>query len=212
MRKFGFYVSGNATRLKHLLMSSYHHIVGFVLIDTTLNKELKSKCSELDIPYYEYSYKELQLIDKQRNRFISDKFLHLLKKHQLDYGVIFGGKILEGKLSEEYKDRLINFHPALLPAFKGIKAIDQALQSGAIISGNTAHFIDENMDEGKIIMQNIQVLQHFNNYDDYLNKQIIMLIQIHKWIEEDRLIVDDTKVRIRDANYNLSEFIPNIED
>jgi phosphoribosylglycinamide formyltransferase-1 len=52
-----------------------------------------------------------------------------------------------------FPDRVINVHPALLPAFPGIRAIDQALEYGVKVFGVTVHFVDEGVDTGAIIFQ-----------------------------------------------------------
>jgi phosphoribosylglycinamide formyltransferase-1 len=52
-----------------------------------------------------------------------------------------------------FEGRLINVHPSLLPAFRGVDAIGQALEYGARVSGVTVHFVDEGVDSGPIIMQ-----------------------------------------------------------
>ena len=56
-------------------------------------------------------------------------------------------------LLNKYPNKIINIHPSLLPSFKGLNAIDQALKYGVKITGLTTHFIDINVDEGKIIDQ-----------------------------------------------------------
>jgi phosphoribosylglycinamide formyltransferase-1 len=52
-----------------------------------------------------------------------------------------------------FPDRVINVHPALLPAFPGIRAIDQSLEYGVKVFGVTVHFVDEGVDTGAIIFQ-----------------------------------------------------------
>ena len=52
-----------------------------------------------------------------------------------------------------FADRVINVHPALLPAFPGLGAIEQAIAYGAKVTGVTVHFVDEGMDTGPIILQ-----------------------------------------------------------
>ena len=54
---------------------------------------------------------------------------------------------------EGYPDRVINVHPALLPAFPGIGAVEQALAYGVKVFGVTVHFVDEGVDTGPIILQ-----------------------------------------------------------
>ena len=52
-----------------------------------------------------------------------------------------------------FPDRVINIHPALLPAFPGLKAVDQALAYGVKVFGVTVHFVDGGVDSGPVIMQ-----------------------------------------------------------
>lgn len=209
--KFGFYVSGNATRLKYLLKSSFYTLVTFVLIDNKDNYELEFLCKKRGVPFFSYSYTENNLFGKARNKFISMQYLSLLQRFSCDYGIVFGGKILEGELLNIYEDKLINFHPSLLPAYKGINSIDQAIDEGALISGNTAHFIDSTLDGGKIIMQNVISMRYFTDYDDYLNNQLYMLIQICDWINQDRIIIQNNRVLVKDGTYLASDFYPNLE-
>jgi phosphoribosylglycinamide formyltransferase 1 len=52
-----------------------------------------------------------------------------------------------------FRNRILNIHPSLLPAFPGLEAQRQALEHGAKFSGCTVHFVDENLDAGPIILQ-----------------------------------------------------------
>lgn len=62
-------------------------------------------------------------------------------------------QLLDGTFLGEFPARVINVHPALLPAFPGLDAIGQALRHGAKVTGVTVHLVDEGMDTGPIIMQ-----------------------------------------------------------
>jgi phosphoribosylglycinamide formyltransferase-1 len=52
-----------------------------------------------------------------------------------------------------FPDRVVNVHPTLLPAFPGIRAIEQALAYGVKVFGVTVHFVDEGVDSGRIVAQ-----------------------------------------------------------
>jgi phosphoribosylglycinamide formyltransferase 1 len=211
-KKFGFYVSRTATRLCHFL-EKYGNLdkCAFVLIDNKDNERLRSLCSKYSIPYYEYAYKEEGLKGKEQNRFISDKFKDLMDNYEVEYSFIFGSRILEGELLQKYQWHLVNFHPALLPAFKGKCAIDQAIEAGAILLGSTAHFIDEELDAGLMIMQNIFPAVHFTDYEDVLGKQETMLLQLMTWFEQDRVHIENNRVVVTNASYEIAEYIPNVE-
>jgi len=210
--KYGFYVSKNAGRLKLFLQEKFEiENIAFVLIDNTNNKELALICEQLEIPFYQYSYSELGLINKEQNRFISGKLLELMVKTSSDYCFVFGGRILEGELLTRYKNRLINFHPSLLPAFKGKNAINQALDNHALLLGNTAHFIDDDVDSGSIIMQCIIPAQQFKKYTSVLDLQIPMLKQIITWLKAKRICVKNDITTVVSACYQINTFIPNLE-
>jgi phosphoribosylglycinamide formyltransferase-1 len=62
-------------------------------------------------------------------------------------------RILGKDIIEAYHNKIINIHPALLPAFKGLHAQEQAFEYGVKVAGCTVHFVDEGMDTGPIIIQ-----------------------------------------------------------
>lgn len=62
-------------------------------------------------------------------------------------------RLLGPKLVQHYKNKILNIHPSLLPAFKGLNAIRQALDARVKITGVTLHFVDEKMDHGAIVLQ-----------------------------------------------------------
>ncbi len=78
----------------------------------------------------------------------------LLREANTDLIVAAGYmRILTPYFVREYKNRIINIHPALLPSFPGVHAQKQAFDYGVKITGCTTHFIDEGTDTGPIIMQ-----------------------------------------------------------
>ena len=62
-------------------------------------------------------------------------------------------RIVKPKLLEAFPNRILNIHPALLPAFPGVAAWKQALDYGAKVAGVTVHFVDAGTDTGPIIVQ-----------------------------------------------------------
>ena len=64
-------------------------------------------------------------------------------------------RIISPHFIKEYKNKILNIHPALLPAFPGLDAQKQAIEFGAKYSGCTVHFVDEGVDTGPIIIQEI---------------------------------------------------------
>jgi phosphoribosylglycinamide formyltransferase-1 len=62
-------------------------------------------------------------------------------------------EILSGPFIRRFEGRLINVHPSLLPAFPGVRAIEQALDYGVKVSGVTVHFVDEGVGTGPVVLQ-----------------------------------------------------------
>jgi phosphoribosylglycinamide formyltransferase-1 len=62
-------------------------------------------------------------------------------------------QLLDPAFLHRFRGRVVNVHPALLPAFPGIRAIEQALDYGVKVFGATVHFVDEGVDTGPIILQ-----------------------------------------------------------
>lgn len=87
------------------------------------------------------------------------KILSLLQKHKTDFVVLAGFlKLMPADVVKHYEGRIINIHPALLPAFGGKGMYGErvhkaVIASGATESGITIHYVNEKFDEGKIIFQ-----------------------------------------------------------
>src|SRR3989338_7100309 len=75
-----------------------------------------------------------------------------LKKRNVELVVLAGFmRLLSDYFIKEYKNRIMNIHPALLPSFKGTRGIKDALEYGVKMTGPTVHFVDEKLDYGPII-------------------------------------------------------------
>ena len=82
------------------------------------------------------------------------RMVELLKQHGVELVVLAGfTRLLSSVFVRAFPQRILNIHPALLPAFPGLHAQRQAIEHGVRISGATVHLVDEKMDHGPIIMQ-----------------------------------------------------------
>lgn len=80
--------------------------------------------------------------------------IEILREHAVDLVVLAGFmRMVKGGLIRAFPQRIVNIHPALLPAFPGLRSWAQALAYGAKVAGCTVHFVDEGMDTGPIILQ-----------------------------------------------------------
>ena len=83
-----------------------------------------------------------------------------LTDKKVDFIVLAGYMRLIGEtLLTQYRGKIVNVHPSLLPAFPGLDAVGQAFQAGVKITGVTIHFVDEGMDTGPIIAQTVVTIE-----------------------------------------------------
>ncbi|MCF2138204.1 MAG: phosphoribosylglycinamide formyltransferase [Candidatus Thorarchaeota archaeon] len=125
----------------------------------------------------------------------------VLREHDVDLVVLAGYmRILTETFIRAYENRIINVHPALLPAFKGLKAQWQAVDYGVKVSGCTTHFVVPEMDAGPIILQSaVPVLD--DDTGESLAERILpeehaILVRSVRLFCEDRLRVEERRVRI----------------
>lgn len=210
---FAFYVSGGASRLKALFkkQSRVLQSVCFVVHDGLFDDGLKTLCDNKRIAYLNVDYQHLNISSKDKSIYLSKVLLDKLTRYNAGYCFCFGDRILKGEILVAFRNRIINFHPAVLPSFPGVYAIDKAREANSFLLGNTAHFIDAGIDTGPIIIQSIIHSSTFVNYEDVLDSQIVMLEQIFEWIKADRIQVIGNKVVIKNANYHNTVFFPSIE-
>jgi phosphoribosylglycinamide formyltransferase-1 len=102
-------------------------------------------------------------------------------------------RIVGNEIVQAFFGRMINIHPALLPAFPGLHGQRQALHHGAKVTGCTVHFVDENLDGGPIIVQRcVPVLE--NDNEDVLAARI--LEQEHRCLPEAIRLFCEGRLRI----------------
>jgi phosphoribosylglycinamide formyltransferase 1 len=77
-----------------------------------------------------------------------------LEDRKVDLVVLAGFmEVLGAEFVRRFAGRLVNVHPSLLPAFPGVRAIEQAIEHGVKVTGVTVHYVDEDVDSGAIILQ-----------------------------------------------------------
>jgi phosphoribosylglycinamide formyltransferase-1 len=124
-----------------------------------------------------------------------------LRSHQVDLVVMAGFmRILGDEVLASFPGRIVNIHPALLPAFPGVNAQKQAHARGVKIAGCTVHFVDDGVDTGPIIAQ-AAVPVHEEDDVEALRARILaeehrLLPAVVRAIAERRVIIEDRKVRV----------------
>lgn len=112
-------------------------------------------------------------------------------------------------LSEEFvnawRDRLINIHPSLLPAFKGLNVQAQAIETGARFSGATVHFVRPELDAGPIIVQAVVPVLPGDDTEALsariLEQEHMLYPAAVRWIAEGRVRVSNEVVSVADADF-----------
>jgi len=102
-------------------------------------------------------------------------------------------KILGKALLNAYNSRILNIHPALLPAFPGLHAQEQALKYGVKVAGCTVHFVDEKLDGGPIIIQKCVEVKEDDTTQTLAER---ILEQEHKIYPEAIKLFAENKLRI----------------
>lgn len=103
-------------------------------------------------------------------------------------------RVLGPKLVSRYRNRVLNVHPALLPAFPGLRAQRQALEYGARVSGCTVHIVDEGTDTGPVVAQ-APVRVAPDDTDESLSARILRAE--HRLYPEAVALFADKRVRVR---------------
>lgn len=140
-----------------------------------------------------------ELDKKQYKDSLSDKILEIIDG-KVDLLVLAGYlSILKGDLLKKFKDRIINIHPSLIPAFcgngmYGLKVHEKALEYGVKVSGCTVHFVDEGTDTGSIIIQKAVKVED-NDTPESLQKRV--LVEEHKALPEAIKLLSEGKISIK---------------
>jgi phosphoribosylglycinamide formyltransferase-1 len=182
------------------------------MIDSIENGYLKARISVV-ISNIENAYALLRakkhgieavFVDPEKyssKEFYEKQVLAVLKKHNAELILLAGYmKILGKTLLLAYKDRILNIHPALLPAFSGLHAQKQAFEHGVKVAGCTVHFVDETLDGGAIILQRCVEVKE-DDTDETLADRILeqehkIYPEAVKLFVENRLRIEGRKVKI----------------
>ena len=101
---------------------------------------------------------------KELQKNYEKQLVSYLKSQQVEWVILAGYmKVVKHDLLNAYPNRILNIHPSLLPAFKGLNAQEQAIDYGVKITGCTVHYVNKDIDGGRIIAQScVDVLESDN--------------------------------------------------
>jgi phosphoribosylglycinamide formyltransferase-1 len=133
-----------------------------------------------------------------------------IERTEADLVVLAGYmQMLSPEFVERFRGRVINVHPALLPAFPGIDAVQQAIDHGAKITGVTVHFVDEGMDSGPIILQRPVPVAPSREWAE--TEKAIHATE-HALLPETIRLIAAGRVRVDDENPRVVHIDPESDD
>jgi len=208
--KVGFCVSGKG-RLFRAAANQASDIgiqPSLVVAEEKAAPDLEGYCHERGIPFH-------RLTSKPRATFDEELF-KVCTSVPLDLLVLTFDKLLPARLVQHYAGRIINVHPALLPACQGMRALEQTVSTGARFAGATIHEVDEQMDHGPLIAQCVLGLRREEKAES-LGARLFpllrqMYLQVILWHVEGRLTKDaQGRLWVRDGVYGELPTSPALE-
>ena len=197
--KLGILISGRGSNLQALInacsQSGFPAKIVLVISNVQTAKGLE-RAKSANIPHVVINHKE------HNNRADFDaEMTKALSSAKVQLVCLAGFmRLLSKDFVEHWYNQLINIHPSLLPAFKGLHVQAKAIQAGAKFSGCTVHFVRHQMDEGPIIAQ-AAVPIHQNDNPGSLSKRILkqehlLYPSVIRWFAEGRIRFDGKRVVI----------------
>lgn len=170
----GVFVSGSGSNLQALIDAKIPSVEIVVVVSNNPDAYAIERAKKNKIP--------VEVVD-HRNYSSREDFEREIQKrldqYKIDLIALAGFmRILTPLFIRNYKNRIMNLHPALLPSFPGTNAVKQALMYGVKFTGCTVHFVDEGVDTGPIILQAVVPIYDTDTEESLLER-------IHK--EEHRI-------------------------
>ena len=139
--RLGVMCSGNGTNFENIVTNpicNKHEVV--LMIHNTKECGAVKRAAKFGIPHVRVPHKD------------EDKMIELFKAWKVDL-IVLAGYMRVIKNPAAFPAPMINVHPSLLPKYKGLNAVEQAMDSGDSVTGCTVHYVTEELDGGTIIKQ-----------------------------------------------------------
>ena len=140
-KRLGVMCSGNGTNFQNIVtnqLCNHHEVV--LMIHNTKKCGAVKRATKYGIPHVRIPHKN------------EDEMIKLFEVYQVDL-IILAGYMRVLKNPSLFPCPIINVHPSLLPKYKGLHAVEQAIESGDKVTGCTVHYVNEELDGGQIIKQ-----------------------------------------------------------
>ena len=170
--KTAVFISGTGSNLKSLIQFSKLK-KSPIVIEMIISNNAKSKGLQ-----YANIYKIKKRLFDFKNSLSEKKIIDELKQNNINLICLAGFmKILSKSFIKNFKGKILNIHPSLLPKYKGLNTHEKAIKNKDKYSGCTVHFVNSKLDSGKIINQKKVKINKFDTPKKLAKK---ILIQEHK--------------------------------
>jgi formyltetrahydrofolate deformylase len=191
-----------------ILVTKEHHAIGELLLKNHYNElnanilaiignhnKLEDLAMRFGIPFHHVSHENLSREEHEK------LVRQAIDQYDSDYLVLAKYmRVLTPSFVSAYANKIINIHHSFLPAFIGANPYKQAYERGVKIIGATAHFVNDVLDEGPIIVQDVMPVSHSQSWQDMAqagrNGEKIVLAKALKLVFEDRVFVYGNKTII----------------
>ena len=170
--KTAVFISGTGSNLKSLIQFSKLK-KSPIVIEIIISNNAKSKGLQ-----YANIYKIKKRVFDFKNSLSEKKIIDELKQNNINLICLAGFmKILSKSFIKNFKGKILNIHPSLLPKYKGLNTHEKAIKNKDKYSGCTVHFVNSRLDSGKIINQKKVKINKFDTPKKLAKK---ILVQEHK--------------------------------
>lgn len=157
--------------------------------------DLRDLVEKFEVPFFHISSNDISREDHEK------QVLAKMSEYEFDYAILAKYmRILSPNLVAKYPEKIINIHHSFLPAFIGANPYKQAFKRGVKIIGATAHFVNNDLDEGPIITQDVISINHEMSWQDMRkagrNVERNVLASGLDLVLDDRVFVYDNKTVI----------------
>ncbi|MDF9825612.1 phosphoribosylglycinamide formyltransferase-1 [Breznakia sp. PF5-3] len=149
MVKVAVFASGSGTNFENLAKAKYTNAKIVLLVVDKEDAYAITRAKKFQIPYVYVNPKAFS-----SKREYEEQIIKYLEQYEIDFIALAGYmRFIGTSLLTKYPNRIINLHPAYLPAFPGAHSIEEAYEAKVEHSGVTIHYVDEGIDTGTIIHQ-----------------------------------------------------------
>ena len=202
--KIAVLVSGSGTNLQTLIEQLHQDETSGIDIAVVLSDRRKAyaltRAKRVGIPTHVVRTQDYE------NRLDFDaEISRVIEQYAVELIVLAGFmKLFQPPFVQKYRNRIINVHPTLLPAFPGAHPVADTLAYGVKIAGITVHFVDEDVDSGPIIAQSTVPVLDTDDEESLHNRIQVeehkLYPQVIKWYAQGKLKIEGRKVIVKREN------------